>query len=341
MSDHSVPSPPEVVDEEKAALLVEETESAAKLERPQRPKGPSRRFLFGAAVNCLSTAGIVFVNKRIFEDAALRGCQITFAAYHFLVTAALLYILSRPAINLFQAKQVAILQILPLSLAMIFNVVLPNASLAYSSIQFYQICRSLLTPCVALLNYWICKATIPTQAMLALIPTCVGVAMVSYFETASKTGDKTTTPIGVMFALAGVLASSVYTVWIARYHKLLECTSMQLLLNQAPVSVLVLAYIIPFSDDVTVWKDTPAPIWLLIGLSGLFACLINLSQFIIIHESGPVSSTVVGHLKTILIVSLGWVYSGKSVRDWTMLGVLVAISGMLGYSYAIQKYARK
>lgn len=63
--------------------------------------------------------------------------------------------------------------------------------------------------------------------------------------------------------------------------------------------------------------------------SGLFACLINLSQFVIINEAGPVSSTVVGHLKTVLIVALGWVYSGKAIKDWTMAGVLIAIAGML------------
>lgn len=171
---------------------------------------------------------------------------------------------------MFQTKPVDFCQILPLSVAMILNVVLPNASLAYSSIQFYQICRSLLTPCVALLNYWIQKAVIPAQAVMALVPTCVGVAMVSYFDTVSKSSSnsKGTSPIGVMFAFGGVLASSVYTVWISKYHRLLECTSMQLLLNQAPVSVMVMVYIIPLSDDITVWKDVPLPTWFLIALVG-------------------------------------------------------------------------
>jgi hypothetical protein len=53
-----------------------------------------------------------------------------------------------------------VLKILPLAISMICNVVLLNLSLAYSSIQFYQIVRVLVTPAVALMNYIIVRATI-------------------------------------------------------------------------------------------------------------------------------------------------------------------------------------
>ena len=171
-------------------------------------------------------------------------------------------------------------QVLPLALAMIFNVVLPNASLAYSSIQFYQVVRVLLTPCVAFLNYVLSKATIPALAAFTLVPVCVGVAVVSYFDTMPKGGTdaRGTSPLGVLFAFTGVFASAIYTVWIARYHKLLDCTSMQLLFNQAPVSVLLMLYVIPFSDDVTVWRAVPIPTWVLIQLVSHELCHIATGQ---------------------------------------------------------------
>lgn len=149
---------------------------------------------------------------------------------------------------------------------MIFNVVLQNASLAYSSIQFHQVVRVFVTPCVAILNYILTRTAIPIPAAITLVPVCVGIAVVSYFDTSSKAdaSNKGTSPIGFMFAFSGVFASSIYNVWIARYHKVLECSSMQLLFNQAPVSVLFMLYIIPFSDDVTVWNDTPSGTWVLI-----------------------------------------------------------------------------
>ena len=62
-----------------------------------------------------------------------------------------------PAINMFRRKSVGAMQIMPLALAMIFSVVLTNASLAFSSIQFYQVARVLVTPCTALLDFIVCS----------------------------------------------------------------------------------------------------------------------------------------------------------------------------------------
>jgi solute carrier family 35 protein E3 len=67
----------------------------------------------------------------------------------------------------------------------------------------------------------------------------------------------------------------------------------------------------------------------LISQSGLFASLINMSQFFIIAQTGPVSSTVVGHVKTCSIVALGWATSGRAVGDKSVLGVFVAIGGII------------
>jgi solute carrier family 35 protein E3 len=194
------------------------------------------------------------------------------------------------------------------------------------------------------------KATIPVNAALTLVPVCAGVAIVSYFDTAPKSGstEKATDPIGVIFAFAALFTSAIYTVWIDKYHRVLECTSMQLLLNQAPVSVLVMLFVIPFSDDITVWVSLDSFTWMLVLLvsscqtlvicvklltkrqqSGFLACLINLSQFLIISEAGPVSSTVVGHSKTCLIIAAGWFHSGKSLSDGSLGGIFMALGGII------------
>ena len=176
--------------------------------------------------------------------------------------------MASPAVNIFQAKSVSKMQILPLALAMIFNVFLQNVALAYSSIQFYQVVRTLLTPTVALLNFLVNGATVSFRIALTLIPICVGVAVVSYFDAMPKAGEPTrgTSPVGAIFAFSGVLASSIYTILIGSCHKTLDCTSQQLLLNHAPLSVLLMLYIIPFSDDVTIWSTTPTPVWMLLIL---------------------------------------------------------------------------
>lgn len=56
--------------------------------------------------------------------------------------------------------------------------------------------------------------------------------------------------------------------------------------------------------------------------------MINITQFVIINEAGPVASTVVGHFKTCTIVILGWIHSGKQLKDGSLAGIVLAIVGI-------------
>lgn len=257
--------------------------------------------------------------------------QTSFAAFHFACTSLTLYVISRPSLAFFVPNRCGFVEILPLSLAMCFNVILPNLSLAYSSVTFYQIARILLTPFVAFINLVFYGVSIPKYAALSLIPVCLGVAVVSYYDTRGSSLEKeaqVTTIPGVIFAFTGVIASSVYTVWIGTYHRKLNMSSMQLLFNQAPVSSFLLLFFIPLMDTAPVFEETPVNRWLLIGLSGVFASLINLSQFFVIAGAGAVSSTVIGHGKTCSIVILGWIYSGRSISDKSLLGKFIALTSV-------------
>jgi len=167
---------------------------------------------------------------------------------------------------MFVPRRVAIKEIIPLAIAMSLNVILPNLSLAFSSVTFYQVARILLTPTVALMNFVLYKATLPRNAIYSLVPACFGVGMVSYYDSlpTDDVNVKTTSGLGVFFAFSGIFASSLYTVWIASYHKKLQMNSMQLLFNQAPVSAFMLLYVIPFVDTFPVWTSVPLNRWVMI-----------------------------------------------------------------------------
>ncbi|ROW17667.1 hypothetical protein VPNG_00959 [Cytospora leucostoma] len=302
------------------------------LVKEEPPRSSLRSSITWMVVNTFATIGIVFVNKAIFSDPSLKLAQLTFAAFHFTITWLTLYMLSRPRFAFFVPRRASVRDIAPLSVAMSLNVILPNLSLAFSTVTFYQVARILLTPCVALMNYVLYRQTLPSGAVAALVPACAGVGMVSYYDSlpAADASVKTTSGLGVVFAFTGIFASSLYTVWIASYHRKLQMSSMQLLFNQAPVSAFMLLYVIPFVDTFPVWST-----------SGGFASLINISQFFIIAQTGPVSSTVVGHVKTCSIVALGWATSGRAIGDKSVLGVLVAISGIMAYSAVMLKEKRR
>ncbi|TPX13774.1 uncharacterized protein E0L32_005718 [Thyridium curvatum] len=318
---------------EDKTLLPQETE------KPQPPKNSFLSALIWMVINTLATIGIVFTNKAIFSDPSLKLAQLTFAAFHFTITWLTLFVLSRPQFAFFAPRRAGIRDILPLSVAMALNVILPNLSLAFSSVTFYQVARILLTPCVAAMNFVLYRSTLPMNAILALVPACAGVGIVSYYDSlpTDDANVKTTSGLGVIFAFTGIFASSLYTVWIASYHRKLQMSSMQLLFNQAPVSAFMLLYVIPFVDTFPVWTEVAVSRWIMILMSGLFASLINISQFFIIAQTGPVSSTVVGHVKTCTIVALGWMTSGRAIGDKSVLGVFIALGGIIAYSIVMLK----
>lgn len=90
--------------------------------------------------------------------------------------------------------------------------------------------------------------------------------MVSYYDSlpSQDVSVQTTSGLGVIFAFSGIFASSLYTVWIANYHKKLQMNSMQLLFNQAPLASFMLLYVIPFVDTFPVWSEVPVNRWIMI-----------------------------------------------------------------------------
>lgn len=226
---------------------------------------------------------------------------------------------------------------------MCLNVILPNLSLAHSSVAFYQTTRILLTPVTALLDFGLYSTSITRQAALTLIPVCAGVGMLTYYDikpSGAEQAHKQTTSLGATFALSGVLASSIYTIWISRFRTKLDVTSIQLLHQQALVGAVMLLYFIPFLDRFPVWSEVSMDKFALVFTSGACACMINLSQFVVVGCAGPVSSTVVGHSKTISIVALGWAVGGRAVNDGAVLGVVTAVGGIILYSIATLRVSK-
>ena len=271
----------------------------------------------------------VFTNKAIFSDPAFSHCQAAFAAFHFFVTALTLYILSRPGIAFFQPKLLPVYNMIPLATSMALNIVGMNLSLQISTITFYQITRVLLTPTVAVINFFIYKKTIPRLAAYTLVPMCLGVALISYYDVRPPPTDgapvKSDGVLGVVVAFGSVFISGVYTVWVSTYQRKYEVNGFQLLYNQAPLGAVLLMYAVPWTDRFPNLDQAPVNIWWLILLSGFLASMINLSQFYVIILAGAVESTVVGHAKTCLIVIISAFTGGRIITNNAALGIMMAL----------------
>jgi solute carrier family 35 protein E3 len=192
---------------------------------------------------------------------------------------------------MFVTRRVAIKEIIPLAIAMSLNVILPNPSLAFSTVTFYQVARIMLTPVVAIMNFVLYRQTVPRNAIFALIPACIGVGMVSYYDSlpTADANVKTTSGLGVIFAFSGIFASSLYTVWVASSHKKLQMNSMQLLCNQAPLAAFMLLYVIPFVDTFPVWTEVPINRWVLIMMVCHFLVFLQaIELYMLISANNPI-----------------------------------------------------
>jgi solute carrier family 35 protein E3 len=209
-------------------------------------------------------------------------------------------------------------------------------------VVIYQELRILLTPATVIINFLAYRKTLAFRLVVALTVVCLGIGITIQSETLrtlkSGTGAAVddvvkNTYLGYLAGLVGVALGAIYTVWLAVYLPKLQVTSMQLLYRQAPMACALLLVLAPFLDTMPVWSAITGPEWGLLALSGVSAVLINVSQFFIVAQSSAVSSTVVGHGKTIMIVAIGWMTAAKTISLQSGAGIIMALAGIVSYSY--------
>lgn len=114
--------------------------------------------------------------------------------------------------------------------------------------------------------------------MGALASVCCGVAL-------TNSGAAGTTTLGASIAVAAFTVTAFYQVWIGKKIKDFNVSSPQLLLNQAPISVLLLAFLTPFFDTIPDVMTIPGDTLVALFLSGLAAALlVGYSDLLVEHD---------------------------------------------------------
>lgn len=76
-------------------------------------------------------------------------------------------------------------------------------------------------------------------------------------------------------------------------------------------------------------------------LSCLISVSVNFSTFLVIGKTSPVTYQVLGHLKTCLVLAFGYTLLHDPF-DWrNILGIMVALMGMVLYSYFCTREGQK
>ncbi|KAG2469385.1 CPSF6 factor, partial [Polypterus senegalus] len=146
--------------------------------------------------------------------------------------------------DIFAPKSLQPSKIFLLALSFCGFVAFTNLSLQNNTIGTYQLAKAMTTPVIIVIQTVYYKKTFSTKIKLTLIPISVGVVLNSYYDVKFNF-------LGMLFAVLGVLVTSLYQVWVGAKQHELQVNSMQLLYYQAPMSSAFLLLIIPFFEPLT------------------------------------------------------------------------------------------
>jgi len=280
--------------------------------------------LTGIVGNILSVVGIVICNKYITEVDGYKF-MVFLSFIHFLITTIGTRLLLWN--QWFSFKPAVFSSVLPLSLGSLLSVAFMNLNLAYSSVGFYQLSKLACIPFTLLVQYIFYSQSVSRNIMAALLLISFGVGYATIYDLEVRV-------IGLMFATCAVIATSMAQIFTNTYQKSLDCNAMQLLYHTSPVIALGMLIMCPFFDDVqALWNfQYTTPCVMRIMVSCVFALGVNISNYLVLGKTSPLTYQVLGHLKTVLILVLGFTVFHKPVDLRNLIGIVIAMGGVIAYT---------
>uniref|UniRef100_A0A5B6ZNF0 Sugar phosphate transporter domain-containing protein n=2 Tax=Davidia involucrata TaxID=16924 RepID=A0A5B6ZNF0_DAVIN len=188
-----------------------------------------------------------------------------------------------------------------------------------------------IIPCTVLLEtlFFMKKFSRNVQLSLVILLMGVGIATVT---------DLQLNLLGSVLSLLAIVTTCVAQIMTNTIQKKFKVSSTQLLYQSCPYQAITLFIIGPFLDglltnkNVFAFKYTPQVLAFIV-LSCLISVSVNFSTFLVIGRTSPVTYQVLGHLKTCLVLAFGYVLLRDPFSWRNILGILIAMVGMVLYSY--------
>ncbi|KAJ8457880.1 hypothetical protein OPV22_030806 [Ensete ventricosum] len=280
------------------------------------------------SLSVVSSVSIVICNKALMSSLGFIFAT-TLTSWHLLVTFCSLHVAL--LMKLFEHKPFDRKAVLGFGVLNGISIGLLNLSLGFNSVGFYQMTKLAIIPCTVFLEtvFLVKKFSRSIQLSLTILLLGVGIATVT---------DLQLNLLGSVLSLLAVVTTCIAQIMTNTIQKKFKVSSTQLLYQSAPYQALTLFISGPFLDglltnqNVFAFNYTPQVI-IFIVLSCLISVSVNFSTFLVIGKTSPVTYQVLGHLKTCLVLAFGYVLLHDPFSWRNIFGILVAIVGMVVYSY--------
>ncbi|KAL3639856.1 UDP-rhamnose/UDP-galactose transporter 1 [Castilleja foliolosa] len=285
------------------------------------------------AMNIISSVGIIMANKQLMSA---NGYSFTFATtltgFHFAVTA-LVGMISN-ATGLSASKHIPLWELLWFSVVANMSITGMNLSLMLNSVGFYQISKLSMIPVVCLMEWILHSKQYSKGVKLAVVVVVIGVGVCTVTDV--KVNAK-----GFICACVAVFSTSLQQISIGSLQKKYSVGSFELLSKTAPIQAGSLLLLGPFIDYylsgnlILDYKfSSGATLYILLSCSLAVFC--NVSQYLCIGRFSAVSFQVLGHMKTVCVLTLGWLLFDSEMTLKNIMGMAVAVIGMVIYSWAME-----
>ncbi|KAL8058171.1 hypothetical protein ABFX02_03G001500 [Erythranthe guttata] len=285
------------------------------------------------AMNVVSSVGIIMVNKQLMSaNGYAFSYATTLTGFHFAVTA-LVGMISN-ATGFSASKHIPLWELLWFSIVANMSITGMNLSLMLNSVGFYQISKLSMIPVVCVMEWILHSKQFTKEVKLAVVVVVIGVGVCTVTDV--KVNAK-----GFICACVAVFSTSLQQISIGSLQKKYSVGSFELLSKTAPiqaVSLLLLGPIVDYylSDNLVLdYKFTSGAVSFIV-LSCSLAVFCNVSQYLCIGRFSAVSFQVLGHMKTVCVLTLGWLLFDSELTLKNIMGMGVAVIGMVIYSWAVE-----
>ncbi|CAI9787084.1 unnamed protein product [Fraxinus pennsylvanica] len=283
--------------------------------------------------NVVTSVGIIIVNKALMATYGF-SFATTLTGLHFATTTLMTVVLRW--LGYIKPSHLPLPELLKFVLFANFSIVGMNVSLMWNSVGFYQIAKLSMIPVSCLLEVVFDKIRYSRDTKLGIVVVLLGVAVCTVT-------DVSVNAKGFIAAFIAVWSTSLQQYYVHYLQRNYSLSSFNLLGHTAPVQAASLLLLGPFLDYWLTNKridafDFNTPSMVCIILSCTIAVGTNLSQFICIGRFTAVSFQVLGHMKTILVLILGFLFFGREGRNLhVVFGMIIAVFGMILYGNASSK----
>ncbi|KAA3485694.1 UDP-galactose transporter 2-like [Gossypium australe] len=264
------------------------------------------------AMNVISSVGLIMVNKQLMSPTGHAfAFATTLTGFHFCTTA-LIGLVSN-ATGYTTKKNVPLWELLWFSVVANTSITAMNLSLMLNSVGFYQISKLSMISVVCFLEWLLNGKHYSSKVKMAVVVVVIGVGVCTVTDVKINAH-------GFLCACVAVLSTSLQQILQSKLYLLLLGPFVDYFLT----GKLLASY-----------KISSAAFFFIV-LSCSLAVFCNISQYLCIGRFSAVSFQVLGHMKTVCVLILGWMLFDSELTLKNILGMSIAVNGMIIYSWAVE-----